>query len=194
MRDQDPTYGTTPGSGSDLGTGTGAGFGTAGTVGGVGSAGGTGTLGTTRSIGTDEQDESRTHHAGETAREKLGSARERVSEKASDLKATLADKLEAGAQKLRQRNAPGDGATDMGLETTGTMGSSGQRTKVDRATDSLASGMESTANWVRNANVDDMKNSVEQQVRSNPGRALIVAVGVGYLLGKLFRGGGNRTT
>jgi hypothetical protein len=183
QRDQD-TYGTTPGLGADRSaTGsTGAGYGTTGAS--TAGAGGAGTLGTT---GTGAEDESRMHHAADSAREKLGDARERVSEKASDLKATLADKLQSGAQKLRQRNQA-DGATELGATT------STQRSKVDRATDSLASGMESTANWVRNANVDDMKSGVERQVRENPGRALLVAVGVGYLLGKLFRGGRQQHT
>lgn len=187
QRDQDSTYGTTPGLGADSGTtGTsGAGYGTTGatTGAGLGATTGAGSLADTQTMSTDP---SRTHSATDTAREKLGHARERVSEKASDLKASLADKLEAGAHKLRERNQP-DSATEFGT-TAGTT----QRSKVDRATDSLASGMESTANWVRNANVEDMKSGVERQVRENPGRALLVAVGVGYLLGKLFRGGGNQ--
>ncbi len=188
QRDQDPTYGTTPGVGADSGTtgGTGTGYGTTGaaTGAGLGATTGAGALADTATMPSTEH--SRAHGASESAREKLGHARERVSEKASDLKATLADKLEAGAQKLRQRNQ-GDGATELGATGTTT-----ERSKVDRATESLAGGMESTANWVRNANMEDMKSGVERQVRENPGRSLLVAVGVGYLLGKLFRGGGNR--
>jgi hypothetical protein len=47
--------------------------------------------------------------------------------------------------------------------------------------------MHSTADWLRNNDLDSMKNGVEQQVRSNPGRALLVAAVAGYLIGKVIR-------
>lgn len=121
-------------------------------------------------------------------------------EKASQLKATLADKLEQGAQKIRERTAsyhkegqPAAIGTPGELgESTSASTSARAEHKLDRASESLAHGMESTANWVRNADLDKMKGNVEQQVRANPGRALLLAVGVGYLLGKVLRGGRPR--
>ena len=106
---------------------------------------------------------------------------EQVKEKASQLKATLADKLEAGADRLRQRSAAG---------VTETGATAPQRT--GKVTDKVAVGMQNTAEWVRNADLNSMRGGIENQVRTNPGRSLLVALGIGYLLGKVIRGGGTR--
>ena len=45
--------------------------------------------------------------------------------------------------------------------------------------------MAGTADWLRNG---DLKGDIEHQVKENPGRTLLIALGVGYLLGKAFRG------
>lgn len=119
---------------------------------------------------------------GESAlMQKTGEAKEKlhtVKEKASTLKATLADKLEAGAERLRQRSATAN-VSEAGQEVQGNVRKVG--TKV-------ASGMESTADWIRNADVNQVKDGVERQVRTNPGRSLLVALGLGYVLGRALRG------
>lgn len=119
--------------------------------------------------------ERRTEDMKDTAKAKLSATKE----KASHLKATLADKLEQGAEKLRNK-ASTTTVTEMGADT---------ERKARRASDKVASGMENTADWLRNADVDSMKSGLENQVRSNPGRTLLVALGVGYVAGRLFRGG-----
>jgi hypothetical protein len=157
-----------------------------------GAATGASTDASTADVGTTRQGAG---YGAETreGHDRLGKARER----ASELKASLADKLEQGASKLRERRThrAGDGAAlEAGAATgagAGTYENRGEAT-LDRASESLAHGMESTARWVRDADLNKVRGDVEQQVRSNPGRALLVAVGVGYLLGKIFRGGGNR--
>lgn len=111
----------------------------------------------------------------ETAREKLGTTKE----KAYHLKANLADKLEKGAERLRHK-ASTTTATEMGAET---------ERKARNASERVASGMESTAHWLRDADVDTMKSGLENQVRTNPGRTLLVALGLGYVVGRIFRGG-----
>lgn len=111
----------------------------------------------------------------EMARDKLGATRE----KAHDLKATLADKLEQGAEKLRHK-ASTTTVTEVGADT---------EMKARKASDKVASGMENTADWLRNADVDSMKSGLENQVRTNPGRTLLVALGLGYVVGRIFRGG-----
>jgi hypothetical protein len=111
----------------------------------------------------------------ESAREKLGATKE----KAQNLKATLADKLEQGAEKLRHK-ASTTTVTEVGAET---------EQKARKASDRVASGMENTADWLRNADVDSMKSGLENQVRTNPGRTLLVALGLGYVVGRIFRGG-----
>ena len=47
--------------------------------------------------------------------------------------------------------------------------------------------MQSTADFIRNADLDNMKQGVENHVKENPGRSLLIAAGVGYLLGRAFR-------
>ena len=103
-------------------------------------------------------------------------------EKAGNLKNTLADKLEAGAERLQQRGqgnqfaTAGDGSTSIDAD--------GRLTAV---TSSVATGMQSTADWLREADLESLKEGVEQQVKEHPGRTLLIALGVGYLLGKAFR-------
>jgi hypothetical protein len=111
----------------------------------------------------------------EAARETADSARDR----AAHLKSSLADKLEHGAEKLRHKSAS-TGITDTATEA---------ERKARKASDKVASGMESTADWIRNADVDSVKSGLEHQVRSNPGRTLLVALGLGYVVGRIFRGG-----
>ncbi len=111
----------------------------------------------------------------DAARDKVDSTRER----ATQLKSSLADKLEQGAEKLRHKSAS-TGITDTATEA---------ERKARKASDKVASGMESTADWIRNADVDSVKSGLENQVRSNPGRTLLVALGLGYVVGRIFRGG-----
>ena len=54
----------------------------------------------------------------------------------------------------------------------------------NRQAEKIAEGMDATAKWLREG---DLKETVQEQARSNPGRTLLVALGVGYLLGKALR-------
>jgi hypothetical protein len=105
------------------------------------------------------------------AREKVGSAKD-----------ALADKLEAGAERLQQRSQGGQLAG--AGESSMTIGNEGRLAGV---TSSVASGMQDTADWLREADLESLKEGVEQQVKEHPGRTLLIALGVGYLLGKAFR-------
>ena len=161
--------GSTGGTGSGFGA-AGAGYGTAGTTGtDFGSS--TGTVG-------GQEGQSRLQQAKDVAADKLGTVKEKV----GNLNSSLADKLEAGAEKLRQRNqsqtAQFAGATDAGSTSV----AADQR--MAQLNDRVASGMQNTADWLRNG---DLQQSIEQQVRTNPGRTLLIALGVGYVLGKAFR-------
>jgi hypothetical protein len=51
----------------------------------------------------------------------------------------------------------------------------------------VAGGMQATADWLRDADLDSLRSGVERQVKEHPGRTLLIAVGVGYLLGKALR-------
>ena len=133
-----------------------------------------GTMGRESLGGGSSRVERRAEDAKDMAKEKMNATRE----KAYHLKATLADKLEQGADKLRHR-ASATPMTGMGTEA---------ETRARRTSEKVADRMENTAGWLRNADVDTVKSGLESQVRSNPGRTLLVALGVGYVFGRLFRG------
>ena len=106
---------------------------------------------------------------------------DKVKEKASTIPAMLADGLEAGAEALRQRR-PSPNAT-----TPGTSVAIPSDSSIDAVTDSLATGMQSSAEWLRDADIDKLKSGVEKQVKEHPTRSLLVALGAGYLIGKILR-------
>lgn len=133
-----------------------------------------GTMGRESLGGGSSRLERRADEAKDSAKEKLNVTKE----KAFQLKATLADKLEQGAGKLREK-ASTTQATEMGAEADA---------KARKTSEKVAAGMENTAGWLRSTDVDSMKSGLESQVRSNPGRTLLVALGVGYVVGRLIRG------
>jgi hypothetical protein len=55
---------------------------------------------------------------------------------------------------------------------------------VQRLAGPAADAMEKTADFLRNG---DLRDALEEQVRTNPARTLLIALGVGYLLGKAVR-------
>lgn len=118
------------------------------------------------------------------AKEKAKSGLAGAKDKATELKATLADKLEAGAEKLRSQQTSTGAYAGAGTGAPSVAAENGQ---LGQLTDKLASGMQGTADFLRNADLDQMKSGIEKQVRENPGRSLLIAAGVGYLLGKAFR-------
>ena len=112
--------------------------------------------------------------ARDAASERLGQAKE----KATELKATLADKLDQGADSLRQRG----GAQQFAGANGATVDANAALNKY--ATPAAAA-MEKTAEFLRGEG--DLKGAIEEQVRTNPGRTLLIAVGLGYVLGKAIR-------
>ena len=111
-----------------------------------------------------------------------GSARD----KAGNLKNTIADALESGAERLRQRSA--GGAQIAGASATGSNADMvAEDNRLAQTSNQLAGGMQGAADWLRDADLDGLKSGMERQVKEHPGRTLAIAVGVGYLLGKAFR-------
>lgn len=117
--------------------------------------------------------------AKDVAGDKLGQAKE----KASQLKSTLADKLEAGASSLRQ---PAGGASQFAAD--GSIAANGNP-QLQKLQETGAAAMQKSAEFLRNG---DLKATVEDQMRTNPGRTLLIALGLGYVLGKAIRGNDNR--
>jgi len=181
------SFGAGSTGGSDLG-GTGGAFGASGTAGSIGSTGGYGSSGTIGSSGggsdfgqgsggAGQGGQSKFQQAKGVAADKLGTVKEKV----GNLNTSLADKLEAGAEKLRQRTNVG-AQQFAGAPGTGSVTAPDER--MVQYQNQLAKGLDSTADFLRNG---DIKASVEEQVRTNPGRTLLIALGVGYVLGKAFR-------
>lgn len=119
-----------------------------------------------------------------TAREKLADVGSTARERAGNLKDTLADALESSADKLRQRAGQGG-------QLAGTTGSSSVAVEGDgrmtEVANRVAGGMQASADWLRDADLDGLKMGIEKQVKEHPGRTLLIAVGLGYLLGKALR-------
>ena len=111
---------------------------------------------------------------------RLKSVGSSVKDKAAGLPGLLADGLEAGAKALKQRQ-PAAVSTD-GSSITPTSDSN-----ITAVTETLASGMQSSADWLRDADIDKLKAGVEQQVKEHPARSLLIALGAGYLIGKALR-------
>jgi hypothetical protein len=126
----------------------------------------------------------RARDVASSAQDKLADVGASVRDRAGSLKDSLADALDNGADKLRGRGSSGSqfaSATDggsMAVETT---------SRVAPVATRVAGGMEATAGWLRDADLDSLKTGVERQVKEHPGRTLLIAVGLGYLIGKAVR-------
>jgi hypothetical protein len=186
------TGGSSGGAGGAAGS-TGGGYGNSGDL--TGSAGyGAGASGSTgASVGGSGLGGSSSTDAGggisDRARDIAGNAKDKLADVGSSVrqgagtaKDKLADALASGADKLRQR---GGGGQLSGSTGTADITVSGDG--VSQVTDRVAGGMQATADWLRDADIDSMRAGVERQVKEHPGRTLLLAVGLGYLLGKAFR-------
>lgn len=120
-----------------------------------------------------------------SAQEKLADVGSTVRERAGTMKDSLADALESGADRLRQRAGSQSGSL-AGSTGSGSMAIANDG-RMAQVGDKVASGMDATAQWLRDADLDGLKTSIEHQVKEHPGRTLLMAVGVGYLLGKALR-------
>ena len=103
-----------------------------------------------------------------------------VKGKAAAIPSMLADGLEAGAEALRQRRPSTSGADGSAVAIR-------DDSSIVAVTDTLATGMQSSAEWLRDADLDKLKQGVEKQVKEHPARTLLVALGAGYLIGKALR-------
>lgn len=194
-RNSSDNFGSSNTSESTTGGSFGASTGSSTGATGAGSTGsGYGSSSTDSSTGSFSRDTSsdaagladRARSAASTAGDKLADVGSSVKERASGLKATLADALESGAERLRQQGA-GGGQIAGAAATGGSTGMVAEDNRLAQTTNQLAGGLQASADWLRDADLDGLKASVEKQVKEHPGRTLAVAVGVGYLLGKAFR-------
>ena len=196
-RNANDTFGGT----SNTGESTSGGYGGTGSVGSANSPSSFGAGSTETSTGTTgtsdasfSRDSStdasgladRAKSAASTAGDKLSDVGASVRDRAGNLKNTIADALESGAEKLRAQGA-GGGQIAGASATGGSADMIAEGNRLGEASNQLAGGLQASADWLRDADIDGLKSGIERQVKDHPGRTLAVAVGLGYLLGKAFR-------
>jgi len=118
-----------------------------------------------------------------TAGGKLGDVGSTIRERAGTAKNRIADALESGADKLRQNNT---GVADLAGATGDGSAAIGDG-RMAQVSDKVAGGMQATAEWLREAELADLRTGIERQVKDHPGRTLLIAAGLGYLIGRAFR-------
>jgi ElaB/YqjD/DUF883 family membrane-anchored ribosome-binding protein len=85
----------------------------------------------------------------------------------NNIKTTVADKLKSAAQTLSEK--------------------SGQNTTVSQYADQASGWLNNAADYVRKIEPDQVKTDIQQQVRTNPGRSLLIAGIAGLVFGAMFR-------
>jgi rubrerythrin len=107
-------------------------------------------------------------------RERSGLLREQTGQAMESVRARAADGLESAAQRL-DRMADGQAAAG------------GARARAAGAAHRVAGGMESTAGILRDGNVGELRVGVEDSVRTNPLRAVLITFAAGFVVGRILR-------
>ena len=98
---------------------------------------------------------------------RYGSSPRAGNSKLDDIKTTVADKLKSAAQSLSEKG--------------------GQNTTVSQYAGQASSWLNNAADYVREIEPDQVKTDIQKQVRTNPGRSLLIAGIAGLVLGTFFR-------
>ena len=85
----------------------------------------------------------------------------------NNIKSTVADKLKAASETLRERAGQNDRASGYAGQASGWLAGA--------------------ADYVRDMDTEQVKSDIQRKVRANPGRSLLIAGAAGLLLGALFR-------
>jgi ElaB/YqjD/DUF883 family membrane-anchored ribosome-binding protein/rubrerythrin len=99
----------------------------------------------------------------------------------------MAPRMEAAASQTRNRIAGALESMAHNLDDLAPEGGEGGRARMGDAVHRLAGGIESTAEYVRSADVDQLRETLEDGVRSNPVPALLVAAAAGFVIGRMIR-------
>jgi ElaB/YqjD/DUF883 family membrane-anchored ribosome-binding protein len=160
------------------------------TIGSADGSWGNGAADTMKNTATEQSLTDRARNIADTAQDKLADVGSAVRERAGATKDSLADVLDSGADKLRSSASSESTASTDGQFAGATSAGSvavEHDGRVAQVSGKVADGMSATADWLRNADLDGLKATVEDQVKNHPGRTLLVAAGVGYLLGKALK-------
>jgi len=88
----------------------------------------------------------------------------------SQIKTTVADQLHAAADKLQEKTSNASGTKEWG-----------------NYGNQAANWLNRSADYIHDVDVDRVKTDVSNQMRSNPGRSLLIAAVAGLALGALIR-------
>ena len=117
-----------------------------------------------------------TAEAGQSgAKERLEKAREKFSEVAEGVDKRVKSLGDSAGRAKQQVRVGAERATEVARE------------KYDVAAEKMRVGYDKARK-----DMDHLTQDVNEYVRDNPGRAVLIAAGVGFLLGILLRGGGGR--
>jgi ElaB/YqjD/DUF883 family membrane-anchored ribosome-binding protein len=139
---------------------------------GMGSAGNPGS--SSRPMQGSERGESQLNDVREAASERMEGMRNRVENQLDDGMRTAADRMEGIAQKL-------DHVADERMSGEGIRGRAGD------AAHNVADRIENTAEYLRDADAEELLNRLEDQVRQRPLEMLLAGVATGWLVGKIIR-------
>ncbi len=108
--------------------------------------------------------------AAATAKQKVSDAGRQAGDKIDEKRGPAADALQSAASTIHEKaeDLPGGEA-------------------VKSVAHSTAEKLELTAGYIREHDVKAMVSDVEEIVRRNPGPSLLVAVAIGFLIGRAFR-------
>jgi hypothetical protein len=124
-----------------------------------------------------------------TARDKADDLLESARGEAGNLQATLADRLEAGAEKIRTQAAR-SGASVGTAPPRSVLATA--RARTTDASLAATDRMDRTAVWLRENDVTDVGRLLRRELRERPGRVALVALGLGILIGRASRRGRGR--
>jgi uncharacterized protein (TIGR02284 family) len=141
---------------------------------------------TTRLREAGTQVESLAHRAADQVRDAAENVTNRVRDAAGNVAEGARDTVVAGAATARNRVADTldaaadrlDSAADQRTEPGGRVGEVGHR---------VASGMHSSARYLRNTDFDRLRNDLERSAQERPVRTLGILFATGFVIGRLLR-------
>ena len=129
-----------------------------------------------------------TDDAGSTLSDAAQNVKEKVSDAATAAKQKVSDAGRQATEQIDAKRGPAAEALESAASTIHEKAENlpGGET-VKSVAHSAAEKLESTAGYIREHDVKAMLSDVEDMVRRNPGPSLLIAVAVGFLIGRAFR-------
>jgi ElaB/YqjD/DUF883 family membrane-anchored ribosome-binding protein len=101
--------------------------------------------------------------------------------------------MEAVMEETKGSNGPGGGSAEAESSTDDRFGRAKEfvNDKYSAASDAVKDGYSRVRDRVGEVDYEAVTDQVRSYVRSNPGKALLISVGVGFLVGLLLRRAGD---